>query len=216
MINKFSKVGKLSIILLVAMRAYALDIPVNTPVLVSDQPQLIKKISSPNWAKGCHDILSDLAYIRIKYWGFDDKPHEGEIIVNKALTHDVIAIFNALYQERFPIERMQTIDEFDNDDERAMEANNTSSFNCRETTGKPGAFSLHSYGRAVDINPRVNPYIKKGKVLPKNAYNTNEHNPFLKGKITKQSEIYRLFVEKKWRWGGDWQSLKDNHHFEKK
>ena len=40
-----------------------------------------------------------------------------------------------------------------------MEANNTSGFNCRDVTGKPGVFCNHSYGGAIDINPLLNPYV---------------------------------------------------------
>ena len=50
-----------------------------------------------------------------------------------------------------------------------MEDNNTSAFNCR---GIPGTnqWSQHAYGRAIDLNPRLNPYIDgTGAFQPKNA-----------------------------------------------
>ena len=49
-----------------------------------------------------------------------------------------------------------------------MEANNTSAFNYREITGG-GRLSNHAYGRAIDINILLNPYIRNGIVLPHGA-----------------------------------------------
>ena len=48
---------------------------------------------------------------------------------------------------------------------RSIKANNTSGFNCRAVTGDNG-WSEHAYGRAIDVNPFVNPYVKGGTVLP--------------------------------------------------
>ena len=63
------------------------------------------------------------------------------------------------FNGRFPIEKMELIEAYDGDDFRSMDANNTSAFNCREVPEKPGVFSKHSYGAAIDINPRQNPYL---------------------------------------------------------
>ncbi len=45
--------------------------------------------------------------IRLSHWGFDDKPHVGELIIYKPLAEEVVAIFCELYEIRFSIERMQ-------------------------------------------------------------------------------------------------------------
>ena len=63
---------------------------------------------------------------------------------------------------KYPIERRDCIDYWDADDERAMRANNSSSFNFRfishtHTVSKPGR------GLAVDINTLYNPYHKRLK-----------------------------------------------------
>ena len=39
-----------------------------------------------------------------------------------------------------------------------MADGNTSAFNCRRVTGNPTKLSQHSYGNAIDINTRQNPY----------------------------------------------------------
>ena len=55
------------------------------------------------------------------------------------------------------------------DDELSMEDNNTSAFNCREIPGT-GPWSQHAFGRAIDLNPLLNPYIDcTGAFQPKNA-----------------------------------------------
>ena len=51
-----------------------------------------------------------------------------------------------------------------------MAANNTSAFNCREVSRRPGVWSQHAFGTAIDINPVQNPYIlRNGTVLPPGA-----------------------------------------------
>ena len=44
------------------------------------------------------------------------------------------------------------------DDYGSMAAGNTSAFNCRDVTGRPGVRSPHSYGRSLDVNTWENPY----------------------------------------------------------
>jgi hypothetical protein len=55
----------------------------------------------------------------------------GEMVVNKAIAADVLDILKKLYEAKYPIERMRLIDYWDANDERAMRANNSSSFNFR-------------------------------------------------------------------------------------
>ena len=75
---------------------------------------------------------------------------------------DVIAIFDQLHRQRYPIAKMRDVDHYPGaEDELSMEDNNTSAFNCRPLpSGR--AWSLHAYGRAIDVNPLLNPYIDSG------------------------------------------------------
>ncbi len=43
-----------------------------------------------------------------------------------------------------------------------MAADNTSAYNYRPLTGELKLFP-HAYGRAVDINPKYNPYFEKNQ-----------------------------------------------------
>ena len=58
---------------------------------------------------------------------------------------------------------MQLIDVYGGDDHRSMAANNTSAFNCRFVSGTR-RWSMHAYGRAVDLNPVQNPWVSGSEV----------------------------------------------------
>ncbi len=183
---------------------------------ISAIPEHIAKQMQPNtYRVGCPVSLSQLAYIRISYWGYDNKTHIGELIINKKIAQEVVTIFKELYEQKFPIERMELVDNYQGSDDASMENNNTSSFNCREKTGKPGTFSLHSYGEAIDINPLINPYVKGKKVYPPQGVIFLDRSKAFKGIITKDSLAYQSFIKRGWRWGGDWITRQDYQHFEK-
>jgi hypothetical protein len=112
-----------------------------------------------SWTEGCPVALADLSYLVLTYRGFDGQPKTGELVVHRKLALAVINAFADLFAIGYPIERMELIENYDASDDRSMEANNTSAFSCRDITGKPGAFSKHSYGSAIDINPLLNPYV---------------------------------------------------------
>ncbi len=167
------------------------------------------------WQPHCPVALDDLTLLNITYWGFDNQPHLGELIVHKKLAKESLSIFQQLYRHHYPIERMELMFHFNGNDEMAMEQNNTSAFNCRPITGTKHKFSQHSYGCAIDLNTKINPYVKNHTVLPKNAQAYVNRQQQIHGMIHKNDATYRLFQEKHWHWGGDWQSLKDYQHFEK-
>lgn len=124
-----------------------------------------------SWRPGCPVPIDDLAYVVSNYHGFDGKTHYGELVVHVGLAGFVLDILKGLYENGFPIERMELIENFDADDDLSMAANNTSAFNCRDITGKPGFFSKHSYGGAIDINPVQNPYVSaKAEALKRRGW----------------------------------------------
>ncbi|MEA2842701.1 MAG: hypothetical protein QOJ69_372, partial [Actinomycetota bacterium] len=49
----------------------------------------------------------DLRLVRVSHWGFDDQPHTGSIVVAASVTDAVIEVFRTLYDQRFPIRRME-------------------------------------------------------------------------------------------------------------
>lgn len=116
-------------------------------------------LKNRSWRPGCPVPIEDLAYVVSNFHGFDGKTRYGELVVHVGLAVFVLDILKGLYENGFPIERMELIENYGADDDRSMAANNTSAFNCRDITGKPGFFSKHSYGGAIDINPVQNPYV---------------------------------------------------------
>jgi hypothetical protein len=178
-------------------------------------PRIEARMKQYTWHHGCPLGMDQLSYVRLSYWGFDQTAHVGELIVSKKLAPEVVEIFKALYKEHFPIERMQLMDRFKGDDDAAMAVNNTSSFNCRDITNKPGQFSLHSYGVAIDINTLINPYVKGEQVLPPGGRKYLDRTKIVPGMIVRNGFVYNLFIRKGWHWGGDWETRQDYQHFEK-
>jgi hypothetical protein len=193
------------------------DLPLNSITPLELLPAVYENMQPWTWPKGYPVPVEGLAYIKVQYWGFDNKSHVGALIVNKELAAEVLEIFCKLYENKFPIENMLPIHQFNNDDNLSMEANNTSAFNCRKVTDRPGEFSQHSYGRAIDINPVLNPYMKGNLILPKNAKKPHELKSDAPGKITFGSLPYLLFTQRGWDWGGGWKGeVIDKHHLEKR
>ncbi|CAA0138382.1 Uncharacterised protein [Mycolicibacterium vanbaalenii] len=167
------------------------------------------------WRPGCPLPPEALRAVDLDYWGFDEQPHRGRLVVHQDLTAELIAIFDQLYRLRFPIERMHTVDLYPGaDDELSMRDNNTSAFNCRDIPGT-GSWSLHAYGRAVDINPRLNPYVdSRGDYQPANAGLYVDRSRIDPGMLHDGDPAVRAFTDRGWRWGGHWRTPLDYQHFE--
>ena len=128
---------------------------------VSLPPEVERQmLDRKSWRPGCPVAPGELAYLVASFWGFDGKPHYGELVLHAALAAFVIDALHSAYNARFPIEKMLLIEALGADDERSMAANNSSAFNCREVPGKPGVFSRHSFGAALDLNPAQNPFLQ--------------------------------------------------------
>lgn len=162
------------------------------------------------------DLRARQKLVAVTYWGFDGKVHRGQLVVDKDLEADVVAVFEVALKEKFPVRSVIPVShaKFSKDgkwdDGLSMAANNTSAFNYREVTGG-SALSKHALGRAIDINPVQNPYIKGKTVLPPDA----KYDPKAPGTLTADHPVTKAFVARGWEWGGNWKSLKDYQHFEK-
>ncbi|WP_235912521.1 M15 family metallopeptidase [Velocimicrobium porci] len=177
-----------------------------------------KRIYKKSYKKDCVIPKNDLRYIQILYYGFDKKSHVGELIVNKKIEKDTIAVFKELYNKKYPIERVELIDNYNAEDEASMTANNTSCFNYRTIKGKK-TLSNHSKGLAIDINPLYNPCVRtrNGVTVVEPSAGTvyaNRKKQF-SYKIDKNDFCYKTFKKYGFTWGGEWNSLKDYQHFEK-
>lgn len=180
--------------------------------------QRITGKSYPDTQEPLQISYEELAYVHILHYDFNGQVQEGELICNQAIAQDLVEIFTGLYDNQYPIEKIRLIDEYNADDEASMADNNTSCFNYRTVPGKT-KLSNHSYGRAIDINPLYNPYVrtKNGETLisPDNGAAYADRGAEFPYKINKDDLCYKLFIEHGFSWGGVWNSSKDYQHFEK-
>jgi hypothetical protein len=171
---------------------------------------------SGSWKKGCPVHLNDLRYLTMTYYSTDEVGREGEMVVHKDVADEVVEIFKTLYKEKFTIESMNLVDDYNASDDLSMAANNTSAFNCRNVP-RTSRWSRHSYGKAIDINPVWNPFIDKGVVYPKEAKKYADRNLTHEGMVYKNDAVYKAFTGHNWEWGGDWtRTMQDYQHFFKR
>ena len=187
---------------------------VGTPVAASVSsitPALATRMKT-SYRAGCPVPLSGLRYVKVSYWGYDQRYHVGELVVNASIASATVTAFNALARNHFPIQQMRLVDDFGGNDDNSVKANNTSAFNCRRITNGPG-WSLHAYGKAIDINPWVNPYVYQGH--PQYGVSTYVSRTPGKGKILRGDATYKAFTAGGFTWGGDWKTgVLDYQHFE--
>lgn len=190
------------------------------PSLQPEQPAVVQPVDAAalgvSWRPGCPVPPAELRRIALSYVGFDGRPHRGELVVHRDVVSDVIEIFGDLYSARFPIEKMRTVDNYPRaDDELSMRDDNTSAFNCRSLAS--GSWSLHAYGRAIDVNPLVNPYISaSGDLQPITARAYLDRTRTDPGMIRDGDVVTRAFGQRGWRWGGHWRDPIDYQHFERR
>jgi peptidoglycan LD-endopeptidase CwlK len=180
---------------------------IDTPVIIIDYHEtdiVLDKLQVPD------SIVNQMALVNVKYFGFDSLIHHGQIIVHHSVSYEISQIFNELLIEKFPIEKVIPAVYYNWDDDLSMRDNNTSSFNRRATNS--GKLSSHALGLAIDINPRINPYIDRyGKTYPSNGtYNISQQ-----GTITDSNQCFKIFRKYGWKWGGHWRYSKDYQHFSK-
>ena len=179
---------------------------------------IFSRMKGKSYKAECTIPLSELRYIKALHITLDGYIKLGEMVVNRAIAGDVLAILRALYKDGYPIEKMVLVDEYNADDEASMRDNNSSAFNYRHTPNST-RLSAHSRGMAVDINPLYNPYVKvysdRTYVAPATATEyVNRYGAF-PYKIERDDICCRLFLQYGFEWGGDYKSIKDYQHFEK-
>jgi D-alanyl-D-alanine carboxypeptidase len=165
-------------------------------------PAMRGAMTGVSWHPGCPVSLSQLRLLTLTYWGFDNRPHTGRMVVNSDVARSVVSVFRRLYAARYPIRRMQPVDAYGGSDFRSIEADNTSSFNCRAATG-----STH-------IDPIENPYVENGATshaASRPYLDRSRHRP---GMAYPGSVVVQAFAATGWGWGGNWSgSVRDYQHF---
>ncbi|GAA5201017.1 M15 family metallopeptidase [Rugosimonospora acidiphila] len=189
--------------------------PSPTPFVGTASPVTADTVAH-TWHAGCPVGPSQLRLLHLSYWGFDNSPHVGTMVVNSVVVTDVLKVFQSLYEQRFPIRQMQPEDAYGGSDPDSMAADNTSGFNCRNAvaTGKP-SWSVHAYGEAIDVNTVENPYIFQGQSQPPAGAAYEDRSNVRPGMAVKGGVLVQAFAAVGWQWGGRWADGPDYQHFSK-
>ena len=166
-----------------------------------DNPEM----PAPEW------LRNQLIVLDFLYWAYDGQVHQGQLVVHRAIEDAVKGIFQEMFDQKIPIAKMVPISAYNWDDEASMQDNNSSAYHYRNIAGTD-KFSFHALGLAIDIDPRVNPYIKGDLILPKGAI----YDPLVPGTLTKDSALVQIFKKHGFDWGGDWMDERgyaDYQHF---
>ena len=189
-----------------------------------------------SWTENPYVRYDSLMYLTLPYYDFNYNIQIGHMVCATAVAEDVVNIFSELFDIKYPIERMEPIDgyydgltaEFDTPDRNSMGHNNTSCFCYRVVSGS-SKLSNHAFGRAIDLNPKTNPWERNGSVSPRNAQMyarrgqtaaatdfTNWTDVERAACIGTDTEVYRIFRKYGWEWGGEiWGTEHDYQHFQK-
>jgi hypothetical protein len=174
---------------------------------------LRQRMIGNSWHRGCPVPLRDLRLLKLRHRDFRGETRPGRMIVHETAAPRILRVFRRLYRVGFPIRRMRLVDAYGADDHRSMNADNTSAFNCREVSGRPGVWSRHAYGRAIDLNPVENPYVSGAHVSPAKGRPYVNRGRLRKGMIPPRGHVVRAFAAVGWKWGGNWSGTRDYQHF---
>jgi hypothetical protein len=206
----------LALVVLVAAMAFAGQAQAAAPVFHGSVSVLTKaqreEMRGKSWHKGCPVLLRDLRLVTVDFWGFGGGLRQGRVVIYEKQAWKIKRVFRKLFYAGFRIRRMVPIDRYGGSDDRSMDANNTSAFNCRFVAGTT-RWSQHAYGKAIDINPIRNPYVSGGYVSPTAGAPYASRSKHAIGMIHGGDNVVQAFASVNWKWGGYWNSPKDYMHF---
>ncbi len=201
---------------LVVRRVPTIDLlpppPADAPYRLTIQPLDEATAARSTWTPECPVTREELAYLTVSFWGFDDRPHTGELIVHASWAEEVGDIFAQLFAARYPIEEMRIVSAAEMEGVPTGDGNVTSGFVCRPVRGG-ATWSAHAHGLAIDVNPFINPYERDGRILPELAGAYLDRGHRRPGMIEEGSVVVSAFDAIGWGWGGRWRSLTDHMHF---
>jgi hypothetical protein len=184
-------------------------------------PAVHSEVKARYWHEGCPVPLSDLRLLTVSYWGFDNRMHHGQLVVNQAAVSPLTKVFRQLYKMHFPIRHMRLANMYGPPKGRPKDGDVTGSFSCRAAVPSPcngnatGVhWSNHAYGLAIDVNPIENPYVSGGLSSHRASgpyLDRSRHRP---GTAYEGGVLVEAFRAVGWGWGGSWSgSVRDYQHF---
>lgn len=205
--------------------------PANPPAVGSGANPRIEPVPTAVWASmvgyswspGCPVGRPDLRYLSVNFWGWDGARSRGHLVLATKVAAPAASAFTRLYAMHFRIRQMRVMDSaFGHepvgpgaDDYVAMNADDTSAFNCRHIGGQEAnrQWSLHAYGSAIDINDFENPYVDSSGVVYPDSWFTAHRSPY-PGLFTGSTDpAVTAFTSLGFSWGGTW-THPDFQHFQ--
>ena len=191
----------------------ALPPPADGAFHASVTPVPADVVARSTWQPGCPVALEELRYATVTFRGFDGAAHTGELIVHRDAAEGVTGVFERLFAAGYPIEEMRIATRADLDAPDTGDGNATTGFVCRPTRGQ-SSWSQHAYGRAIDVNPFQNPYVRDGtEVIPGLATSYLDRSDVRPGMILPGDGTVTAFGDLGWQWGGTWANPVDHMHF---
>lgn len=178
----------------------------DNPIIDSDITKQQALAQNPNKPKAPKEILDQQELLSVTYFSFDSKLHRGQIVIHRDLSNDIIDLFKLALDIKFPVAKVVPSAHPDylwDPQKLVIRDNYTHGFTYR-FSARTGKLSMHSKGRAIDINPMQNPFIRyqddEQIIFPKDA----KWDPSIKGTLHKDNEIVRFLESRGWEWGGHW------------
>lgn len=175
-----------------------------------------RQMTGASWHRGCPVGRAGLRLIRVNYWDYRGYPRRGELVASTAAARPMGAAIAEMFRRQLPIRTMYRVDRFGwgkrsrgGNDYASMSAGNTSAFNCRDVTGRPGVRSPHSYGRSLDLNTWENPYRSARGTVPNTWWQRHAH-PRVAWR-SRSHTVVRLMARHGFRWT---YGLGDTQHFD--
>src|SRR5918992_277098 len=136
-----------------------------------------------SWRAGCPVSPAQLRRIRLTYWGFDGRAHVGRLDAGWGATAA-----------------------------RSGAPDNPWASTSRLVPA-PRRWSMHAYGKAIDVNPVENPYLGGGRVQPPAGRAYLNRSRVRPGMAVPGGVLVRAFASAGWSWGGYWSGTPDYQHF---
>jgi hypothetical protein len=169
-----------------------------------------------SWHSGCPVGRSGLRLVRVNYWDYQGYARRGELVAGAAAAGPMGAALAEMFRRKLPVRAMYRVDRFGygqrshgGNDYRSMAAGNTSAFNCRDVTGRPGVRSPHSYGGSLDLNTWENPYRSAQGLVPNSWWQGHSH-PRVAWR-SRSHPVVALMARHGFRWT---YGLGDTQHFD--
>ncbi|MCB9665456.1 MAG: M15 family metallopeptidase [Alphaproteobacteria bacterium] len=171
------------------------------------------------WTPDCPVPLDALVVLELPHHDGAGGTPTGRLVVHRDVADDLLGVFARLFAIGFPIPSMQPAETFGGDDDASMAANNTVAFHCRKVAGTQ-VWSEHASGRALDLNPLWNPWVRPDPAAPDGLRVAPEAGRAwaltrsdAPGLILPDGPVVQAFAAIGWGWGGTWRRARDLQHF---